>query len=339
MGRSRNTRASNTGGDAGEGGDSGAAGAAASSDARRGAAASSGGGDGGDTATLDAAADAAARDAAREAVADVDAEAFFEDDETFVEDVQSTYQSAAAAEVDRYADAEVARRVAEHIDSVRVMPDDSGLRAATGRDRDAARLELGKLARESTAHHELGHALVDAYGYATDATMDASMRYDASEDNFVAAPLGDTADGGRGGGGLSREDYVLSQRGDGAAPPAEVEQLVSAVNAAWERIQRAGQDDYDTEFDLDDAAIQRNYSAVNANETFALFHQMMQSSRLPSDTDAAWFDVHDDLVRAYCDVIEPSPRMQELVSYLHHTRDESPFDEDPFPDADTPADE
>jgi hypothetical protein len=254
----------------------------------------------------------------RETIADVEVDAV---DDELGERAMEKYAEHALTSANNIKDAQVAQETFDNIGDLFVNEFRTGINFSAGRNKEQASFEVEAARRESTFHHEFGHAIADAHGFgvSADAAREGDVRYNPNEENFVEIDL-------------DRDDiseFKLTQLEDEDAPE-EVEQLIDATNQAWERMQETAAENPGQ---LDDVVVRDNYGSISAHETLAQMHETMQTDRLPTTGHANFFDEHPELTRSYVEVVEPAPRMKDLLSHLHKDRGEenSPFDEDPYP--------
>ena len=260
-----------------------------------------------------------ADDIVKDKITDMDIDAV---DETTRETALKKYERTATDNADRIKDPDVAIQTFDNIGEMFVNDFRTGINFSTGKENvDQASFEIQASARDSTFHHEFGHAIADAYGYGVspDAAREGDLKYDSNEDNFVDIDL-DRDD---------VDEFKLTKLEDGEAPE-EVENLIEATNEAWEKMQQTSSEGGD----VSDVVVRDNYGSISAHETLAQMHETMQTDVLPTSGHANFFDEHPNLTKAYVEVAEPAPRMKDLLSHLHNDRGEenSPFDSDPYPE-------
>ncbi len=205
-------------------------------------------------------------------------------------------------------------------------------------------IELNANSDPSVVHHELSHAIIHSYGFDvkrqakavsslfSEGVMDdielgdsfydvldtmqikknPQLRFnpDAGEAGKMKRMLPDEP--------LEPEMFYLSSLPSDDAPP-EIERLVDEVNKAWERIFK-GHAGYD---------IVHEYSGCNAHETFAKFHETMQSDSMTLDDAVRIFRYHEELLDAYLDVFEPADSQKRILN-MAWSPDAELFDEEPF---------
>ncbi len=211
-------------------------------------------------------------------------------------------------------------------------------------------IELDAGSDPSVIHHELSHAILDSYGFDTRKqgkavallfsegaldniemgdsfykALDTLQRNkDAQSGIFTFSPMGGRI------GQMKRElpdeplepemFYLRSHPRNDALP--EVERLVDEVNKAWKRI-FTGHEGYD---------IVHEYSGTNAHETFAKFHEAMQSDTMTLGDAIRIFKYHEELLDAYLDVFEPSDTAKATLNraWKGMRNNVDVFDEEPF---------
>jgi len=260
-----------------------------------------------------------ADDIVKDKITDMDIDAV---DETTRETALKKYERTAIDNADRIKDPDVAIQTFDNIGEMFVNDFRTGINFSAGKENvDQASFEIQASARDSTFHHEFGHAIADAYGYGVspDAAREGDLKYDSNEDNFVDIDL-DRDD---------VDEFKLTKLEDGEAPE-EVENLIEATNEAWEKMQQTSSEGGD----VSDVVVRDNYGSISAHETLAQMHETMQTDVLPTSGHANFFDEHPNLTKAYVEVAEPAPRMKDLLTHLHNDRGEenSPFDSDPYPE-------
>lgn len=235
---------------------------------------------------------------------------------------------------------EIVDQTIDHVESVMDKVSRSGYYS------EEQKIMFDSSADTDVVHHEMAHAMVDAFGYSQDIRCNIfAQLYDGTMDHvevgdsfhdivdeLVDARLEEVSAVTRVSDGakefhemrdsakekfddepLEKEDFKLS----GAVSedtPEEMKELISEINDSWERI-----------FDGEATEIYREYSAMNANETFAMVHECLQGGFADKEILEDMVREHQSLLEAYFEVFEPADVQKSMLNDLWP--DEAPFPE------------
>jgi hypothetical protein len=218
------------------------------------------------------------------------------------------YNTIATTFASRTRNQEVAQAMADQIEEgiFRKGINPSYLPTSVGPN-DTGNLVLSDRVGEDSVNHELGHAVVDAYGYGREwAAVQAENEYGrriqrGENDPFIP---NDPNDG----------DFLLSQENGVQVDdvPEEMETLVDEINHSWQRIQRRYQSGGLKE--AEKYTIRNNYSSSSASEVFGQLNEVMQSDDPQIDRENA--KNNRGLIEAYCQVFMPSEIVRGFLDDL-----------------------
>ena len=220
-------------------------------------------------------------------------------------EAKQLFNSIATTFASRTRNQEVAQAMADQIEegTFRKGVDPSFGPTAVGPS-DTGDIVLSEQAEGDDVYHELGHAVVDAYGYGREwagvqAEREYARRfYQGEHDPFIA---NDPTDG----------EFLLTQENGVQVDdvPSEIETLMEETNRSWQRIQRRYQSGGEAE--AKNYTIIDNYSSTSASEVFGQLNEVMQSDDPELDRRNA--KNNSALIEAYCQVFVPSDVVQAFL--------------------------
>lgn len=206
--------------------------------------------------------------------------------------------------------------------------------------------------------HEYAHALADSYGYDTDPEsklinifakigvnnftpinfnkpLGESLKESLAEleeqreDFEVTDGIAQMIESDAFDSEIKREDFHLTRYKDGKEPTEEIEILINEVNNTWDEIR-----DYVNDGEYNKADIRtplRPYVATNSHEMLAGVQEIAQSTDGKETHLQTIYEYHPDLLKAYLEIMDPSPEAKKFLNGLHNDLDQDVFDDIPFP--------